>query len=261
MPYAEFDDVRLHIRQQGSGPVVLFIHGFPLDSTMWIEQLAALSDKRRCVAVDLRGFGRSSPVNGEPLTMERHAADLAGVLDIISEERADIVGHSMGGYVALAFADNYPERMRSLSLVDTRAGADTDEAKKGRDAMAERVISEGRAGLAVSMQQALLSPNASTRARARLRTMIENCPYETILGALAGMRDRPDRSSALESIHVPATVLVGEYDTVTPPDSATAMAEAISEATLARIPDAGHMAPIEQPHAVSAALTSLFQRT
>jgi 3-oxoadipate enol-lactonase len=261
MPYAEFDDVRLHIRQQGSGPVALFIHGFPLDSTMWIEQLAALSDKRRCVAVDLRGFGRSSPVNGEPLAMERHAADLVGVLDIISEERADIVGHSMGGYVALAFADNYPERLRSLSLVDTRAGADTDEGKKGRDAMAERVIGEGRAALAASMQQALLSPSASSRARARLGTMIENCPYETILGALAGMRDRPDRSSVLESISVPTTVLVGEHDTVTPLESALALAEAIPGATLVKIPDAGHVAPIEQPHAVSTALTGLFQRT
>ena len=134
MPYAEFDEIRLHIRQQGSGPVALFIHGFPLDSTMWADQLAALSGDRRCVAVDLRGFGRSSPVNGAPLHMERHAADLAGVLDLVSEEQADIVGLSMGGYVALAFADAYPGRVRSLALVDTKATADSPEAKAGRDA-------------------------------------------------------------------------------------------------------------------------------
>ncbi len=105
MPYAEIDDIRLHIRQQGAGPVALFIHGFPLDSTMWVDQLAVLSSDRRCIAVDLRGFGRSSPVTGEPVTMEQHAGDLAGVLDLISAEQADIVGFSMGGYVALAFAE------------------------------------------------------------------------------------------------------------------------------------------------------------
>ena len=99
MPYAEINDTRLHIRQQGTGSVALFVHGFPLDSSMWIEQLADLCDLRRCIAPDLRGFGRSAPVTGAPLTMEEHAADLAGVLDLVSEEQADVVGLSMGGYV------------------------------------------------------------------------------------------------------------------------------------------------------------------
>ena len=77
MPYAEVNDTRLHIRQAGTGPVALFIHGFPLDSTMWIEQIADLAAVRRCIAPDLRGFGRSAPVTGAPLTMEQHADDLA----------------------------------------------------------------------------------------------------------------------------------------------------------------------------------------
>jgi pimeloyl-ACP methyl ester carboxylesterase len=260
MPYAEFDDARLHIRQRGSGPVALFIHGFPFDSTMWIEQLAALEGLRRCIAVDLRGFGRSSPVSGDPLTMESHAADLAAVLDIVSEERADIVGLSMGGYVALAFAESYPDRMRSLALIDTRAGADSPEGKAGRDAMARRVVSEGRAAFAESMQATLLGPNASLTARARFRTMVEGCPYETLIGALAGMRDRPDRTSTLGSVAVPAMVMVGDQDTVTPPEQAAEMAAAIPGATLVTIADAGHLTPVEQPQAVSTALAKLYRR-
>jgi 3-oxoadipate enol-lactonase len=227
---------------------------------MWIEQLSALSSVRRCVAVDLRGFGYSSPATGEPLTMEQHAADLAGVLDLMSEERADIIGLSMGGYVALAFAERYPDRMRSLALLDTRASADSEESKAGRDAMAQRVIAEGRQALAATMQDALLAPSASSAARARLRTMIESCPYETIIGALAGMRDRPDRTSVLGSITVPTMVIVGAEDRVTPPADAARMAEAIPGATLVTIPAAGHLTPVEQPAAVGDALAELLPR-
>ena len=192
MPYAEVNGTRLHIRQNGDGPVALFIHGFPLDSSMWIEQLEDLASLRRCIAVDLRGFGRSGPVTGEPLTMERHAEDLAAVLDLVSVEQADIIGLSMGGYIAMAFADIYPDRVRSLALIDTRSDADSDEGKAGRNAMAERLLDEGRTAIAETLEQGLLSPQATIPVRARLRSMVEACPYETIVGALGGMRDRPE---------------------------------------------------------------------
>lgn len=260
MPYAEVDDVRLHIRQQGSGRVALFIHGFPLDSTMWVEQLSALSEVRRCIAVDLRGFGRSSPGNGSPVSMERHAADLAGVLDIVSEEKADIVGLSMGGYVALAFAEMYPDRMRSLALLDTRSGADSDEGKAGRDATAVRLLEEGRAAIALGMEEGLLAPGASLASKARLRSMIEGCPYETIVAALGGMRDRPDRTAVLSNVAVPAAVLVGEHDSVTPPAEAEQMAATLPDSSLSVIPGSGHLTPIENPAAVNEALLSLFTR-
>lgn len=258
MPYAEFDEVRLHIRQEGSGPVALFVHGFPLDSTMWIDQLRALSSIRRCIAVDLRGFGRSSAVNGSPLTMEQHADDLAGVLDLISAEKADIIGLSMGGYVALAFAERYPTRMRTLALVDTKAGADTPEGKAGRDAMAERLLTEGRAAIAELMQGGLLGPAASIEARARLRSMVESCPYETIVGALGGMRDRLDRTDVLSSVTVPTAVIVGEQDEVTPPAESEAMAALLPNASLTVIAGSGHMSPIEKAGAVTDALRDLL---
>jgi pimeloyl-ACP methyl ester carboxylesterase len=260
MPYAEFDEVRLHIRQAGSGPVALFVHGFPLDSSMWIDQLSALAEVRRCIAVDLRGFGRSSSVNGSPLHMEALADDLGGVLDLVSVETADIVGLSMGGYVALAFAEIYPQRMRSLALIDTKSGADSPEGKAGRDAMAEKLVAEGRTAIAELMQAGLLGPDATIAAQARLRSMVEGCPYETIVGALGGMRDRADRTAVLASIDVPTAVIVGEQDEVTPPAEAEAMAAAIGDATLTIIPKSGHMSPIEQPAAVNDALLELFSR-
>lgn len=260
MPYAEVNDTRLHIRQAGTGPVALFIHGFPLDSTMWIEQIADLAAVRRCIAPDLRGFGRSAPVTGAPLTMEQHADDLAAILDVVSAEQADIVGLSMGGYIAMAFADMYSDRVRSLALIDTRSGADSEEAKAGRDAIAVRLVDEGRAAIAASMDGGLLGPNASLAVRGRVRSMVEGCPYETIVGALGGMRDRADRTAILRGVSVPAAVIVGELDAVTPPDEAAAMADALPDATLTVIPGAGHLSPIEEPEGVNQALRALFER-
>lgn len=260
MPYAEVNGARLHIRQEGAGPVALFIHGFPLDSTMWIEQLTDLSDSRRCIAPDLRGFGRSSPVTGDSLSMAQLADDLAGVLDLVSEEKADVIGLSMGGYVAMAFAEVYPHRLRSLALVDTRSGADSAEGKAGRDAMADTLVSEGRVAIAQAMQSGLPAPDAPVKIQARIRSMVEACPYETIVAALGGMRDRPDRTAVLRSVAVPAAVIVGERDAVTPPAESEAMITELPDASLHVIADAGHMSPIEQPIAVNAALRDLFAR-
>jgi pimeloyl-ACP methyl ester carboxylesterase len=260
MPYAEVNGARLHIREAGTGPVALFIHGFPLDSTMWIEQLDALSDLRRCIAVDLRGFGRSSPVTGDPLTMNEFADDLVGVLDLVSEEQADVIGFSMGGYVALAIAERHLHRVRSLALVDTRSGPDSAEGKEGRDAMARRLVEDGRIAIAEAMQAGLIGPEAPIKVQARVRSMVEACPYETIVAALGGMRGRHDRTAVLDSIAVPAAVIVGEQDQVTPPAEAQAMAAALADVILTMIPNSGHLSPIEQPAAVNEALRNLLIR-
>ncbi len=260
MPYVEVDGRLQHYRERGTGPVALFVHGFPLDATLWLDQLTALAGRRRCIAPDLSGSGRSAPVTGEPLTMERHAADLSALLDRLEVDRVDLIGLSMGGYVALAFAERFPARLRSLALVDTRSGPDSADGKAGRDAAIERVLDGGRGALADTMLVALLGPHPTAAARARLRTMVETTPYETIVGALAGMRDRPDRTAVLGTVAVPAAVIVGADDTVTPPSEAEAMAAALPDATLHVVAGAGHLTPIEQPAAVTAALAALFDR-
>jgi 3-oxoadipate enol-lactonase len=258
MPMVAVGDTRLHYWQRGEGPVALLVHGFPLDATMWLDQLALLSGVRRCVAVDLRGFGRSDPALDEILTMERHADDLAAFLDALGVETVDLVGLSMGGYVALAFAQLHPARLRTLALVDTRSEADGAEARAGRDETGRRLLTHGRPDLADRMEPALLAPAAAPPVRARIRTMIESIRYETVLGALEGMKQRPDRTSTLRRIDVPVAVITGEHDAITPPQGARAMAAAISGATYTEIAGAGHMSPMESPDAVAGALQVLF---
>jgi 3-oxoadipate enol-lactonase len=259
VPIAVVDGAEIAYTDAGSGPVVLFVHGFPLDSTMWAEQAERL-DRRRAVCVDLRGFGRSSPVTTDRLTMDRHADDLAGVIDHIEVDRVDLVGLSMGGYVALAFAERHPERLRTLALIDTKATADTDEGRAGRDQAAARLLEHGRQAFAAGMAPTLLAPQAGTWLVARVRQMIESTRYETIVAALAGLRDRPDRASVLTATSVPVAVLVGEHDAITPPSAAEAMAALAEGITLDVIPGAGHMSPVETPDEVARVLAGLFAR-
>jgi len=254
------DGYEFAYREVGTGPVALFVHGFPLDGTMWDDQLARLAEARRCVAPDLRGFGRSDPPGDAVLTMERHADDLAHLCGALGADRVDLVGLSMGGYVALAFAERYPERLRSLALVDTRAAADTEEGRAARDLMATRVVTEGRGAVVDELMAALLGPDATLGVRARLRSMIEGTRYETLVGALAGMKLRPDRTGVLGGLDLPVAVVVGEHDRLTPPAAAEAMARATPRAEFTVVPGAGHMAPMERPDGVAGALRRLWSR-
>jgi 3-oxoadipate enol-lactonase len=251
------NDHTFSYRDLGDGPAALFVHGFPLDSTMWIEQLEALSDARRCIAPDLRGFGRSTPTTRDMLSMEEHADDLIAILDALDIDRVDLVGFSMGGYVALDVAGRYPDRLRSLALVDTKSTADSEEAKVGRDDAAIGVAMHGRSQLADTMIGALLDESASIWIRARIRTMVESMPSESIVAALRGMKRRPDRTAVLSGLSIPVAVVVGEHDVVTPLQEADHMASAAG-AEMVVVADAGHMTPIEDPAAVAAALRALW---
>lgn len=244
-------------RERGDGPTALFVHGFPLDSTMWLEQLAALSGVRRCVAPDLRGFGRSTPTTRDVLAMEDHADDLIAMLDALDVDRVDLVGFSMGGYVALSMAERYPGRLRTLALVSTKSTEDSDDAKAGRNAAAIAVAMHGRSQLADTMIDVLVDESASIWIRARIRTMIEAMPAESIVAALRGMKRRPDRTAVLSSLSIPVAVIVGEHDGVTPLQEADHMASAAG-AQMVVVAAAGHMAPIEDPAAVTAALQALW---
>lgn len=257
MPHISVNGHEFFYRERGGGSAALFVHGFPLDSTMWLEQIQILSGMRRCIAPDLRGFGRSSPSTRPVLSMEDHADDLVAILDTLGIEHVDLVGLSMGGYIALAFGEHHPERVRTLALVDTKSIEDPPDAKAGRVAAAERVAADGRSGLAADMIGVLVAESASAWTRARLRTMIESTPAETIIAALQGMKDRPDRTTVLSNLSVPVAVIVGEHDVLSPVVDADHMAAAAGGA-LTVVPNAGHMSPIEDPVTVAGALRTLW---
>jgi len=251
--------VELALDDRGAGPAILFIHGYPLDRTLWQHQLGAF-EGWRTLAPDLRGLGRSdAPDLG--YSMATYAEDLAGLLDAVGVDDVVLCGLSMGGYVAFEFLRRHRPRVRGLVLVDTRAGADSAEGRKGREVAMADLRDGGPPLIAEQMLPQLLGSGASDALREQVRSMMSSAPPAGVLGALAAMRDRPDSTELLPSLAgVPTLVLVGAEDRLTPPRDAEAMAKAIPGARLALIPEAGHLAPLEQPAVFNGHLRSFLDR-
>jgi 3-oxoadipate enol-lactonase len=252
--------VSLTVEVRGDGPAVLFIHGFPFDHSIWTHQIAALEGWCR-IAPDLRGMGQSdAPDLG--YSMETYAADLAELLDLLGARDVVLVGLSMGGYVAFEFLRHWRERVRGLVLMDTRAEADSPEARLNRDATAATARDQGAGAIAEAMLPKVLGASTLAGAPAvvgRVRSMMAATPVAGLVGALGAMRDRPDSTPLLpELAGLPTLVIVGDEDEVTPPAVASAMAGAIPGASLVVIRSAGHLAPVERPAEVTDALLAFL---
>lgn len=245
----------------GHGPAILFVHGFPLDRWMWHPQVEALDGYRR-VAPDLPGLGES-PLGEGPASMASYAAALGGCLDRLGVESVVLCGLSMGGYIAFECLRQWPKRIVGLALMDTRADADTEEGRRGRDRLIAEVQARGAVAAADAMLPKLVG---ATTAAARpawlseLRRRIERSPTEGVVAALEAIKERPDSTPLLGRIAVPTLVLVGAEDVITPLPLAEAMAQRIPGATLVVVPGAGHLSTLEQPHLVTEALRSLVRR-
>jgi pimeloyl-ACP methyl ester carboxylesterase len=222
-----------------------------MDHRLWDQVTAHLGGLRRCVALDLPGCGASTAEGAA--SIDQTADRVAGLISSLGGE-ADVVGLSMGGYVQLALYERHPALVRSLVLMDTRPGADTDEGRAGRRALIEQVEATGVDQLADAMAGALPSPKAAPWARRRVRSMALDSAPDGVIAALQAMAGRPDRTELLATIAVPVLVMVGSDDTLTPPDVARRMAAAIPGATFEEIPGAGHVPPLERPSVVVEAL-------
>ncbi|MDZ4674056.1 MAG: alpha/beta fold hydrolase [Gemmatimonadota bacterium] len=251
--------VSLAVETRGTGPAVLFIHGYPLDRTIWQHQVAHLEGYRR-IAPDLRGMGRSdAPDLG--YSMATYSDDLAGLLEVLGEESVVLCGLSMGGYVALEFLRRHPDRVRGLVLMDTKAEADSPEGRKARDAQLAMVRESGIAALADQMVPKLLASGAAPSLVAQVRAMVMATPVAGVAGALGAMRDRGDSRVLLPELgRIPVLVVSGAADALIPAAVAEALADAIPGARLEIIPGAGHLPPLEQPAATTAALQRFLER-
>jgi 3-oxoadipate enol-lactonase len=257
---AELGGAAVAYDARGEGRAVLLLHAFPLGLSMWAAQAEALSSAHRVVRFDARGFGGSPPGDG-PLTMERIADDAAALLDQLGIERVVVAGCSMGGYAAFAFVRRHPERLGGLVLQDTRAGADTEAAKANRHALARRILTEGAPAAVEALLPKLLG-ETTHRDRpetvARVRDWILATSPRGIANALHGLAAREDSRATLAAIRVPTLVLVGEEDVLTPPSEAEAIARAVPGARLVAVPKAGHLANLENPARLNAALVAFL---
>lgn len=251
--------VNLAVEMRGSGTAVLFIHGYPLDRTLWSAQVAGLEHCRR-IAPDLRGFGLSdAPDLG--YSMHTWADDLAAVLDTLQVDEAVVVGLSMGGYVAFEFLRRHRERVKALVLMATRMEADSAEGRKGRDQQASLAREQGAEAIADAMLPRLMAPGAPAHLVERVRAMILATPVPGIIGATSAMRDRLDSTLLLSALEgLPTMIVVGSDDQLTPVAASEAMQQTLPSAELAVVPGCGHLPPMEAPAQVNSLLMGFLKK-
>jgi pimeloyl-ACP methyl ester carboxylesterase len=258
---ALLDGIEIGYDEGGTGIPVLFVHGFPHDRSLWTPQLQGLTVQVRCFAIDLRGFGESTA--SPPYSMDQYADDLVGFMDVLHIERAVIVGLSMGGYIALAMWRRHAARIRGLVLSNTRAGADSDEAKEKRRKLMTVARDQGSNAVADSMITGMLGK--TTRSKRpdivnSVHRMISSAPVDGVVGALQAMMDRPDSSSTLGTIDVPTLVVTGDEDALIPIEDVRSMQAAIRGSSLEIIAGAGHLSNLERPAAFNHVVSEFVAR-
>jgi 3-oxoadipate enol-lactonase len=261
MPSKQIRGFQMFFDDAGEGPPLVLLHGFPLDRSMWRFQIPAFRQTHRVIAPDLRGLGES--ISDDEVThTDDMARDVVELLDALNIPAAVICGLSMGGYVAFSLYRQFPERVKALILADTRAQADTEAARQTRLEQAKLVAKDGLAPLADGMVEKLLAPvslNKNLDLFEEIRWMIVRTPDRGGAAAMKGMAARPDSMEMLGKILVPALIIVGEDDAITPVEAAEQMHNAIRGSQLVRIPDCGHMSCMERPDEFNRAVSQFLK--
>src|SRR5579864_5667161 len=245
------DDAEIVYWSIGDGPTVVLLHPFPANHEFWLPVAEVLATKYRVVLPDLRGHGDSDVGTG-PATMEKHAADLARVMDDAGVGRAPLIGVSIGGYAIFEFWRRHRGRVAALALFNTKAPADPAEARAARLQAANDVIERGTEGFFETMIPRLLGKTTrDTRpdlVDGALRMMRKMSP-DDVAQVQRGMADRPDSVQTLKTINVPTLVITSDEDVLTGVNEAELMHHHIPGSRLRVIPKAGHFSPWEQPEA------------
>lgn len=247
--------------ETGVGPALVLLHAFPLDRTLWrdvVEPLAASG--WRVITPDLLGFGASEKPVG---SIEDSAVAVATLLNHLGEHAAVVGGCSMGGYIALAFAAQYPERTAALILADTKASADSDEGRANRERIAEQVIASGSmAALATTLPDSMLSP-VTLAERPEVASWLKATALQqqpvSVAAAQRAMAARSERFTTLHALRVPVLCIRGLDDRTATAEDHARMAAAAPDALDVVVPAAGHLLPIEQPEAFVAHLVPFLR--
>jgi pimeloyl-ACP methyl ester carboxylesterase len=239
------------------GTPMVLIHGFGLDRTIWIDMVHQYLPEQHVILPDMRGHGESDVLEGA-YRMSLMAKDILELLNFFGISKAIICGHSMGGYISLAFADLFPEKLLGLGLITTRAEADTQQKKSDRSELADKVRDQGTNVMAMS-----LAPKLSTDPKIidRAHKILMRTDPRGVIGALQGMADRPDRTVVLDHLRQPGLVVAGEDDQIIPINEAQEMAGHLQNGEYLSIPGAGHMPMFEKPDILSEGLKNLIYRT
>jgi 3-oxoadipate enol-lactonase len=248
------NDLEIAYERFGRGTPMVLIHGYPLDHTIWNPVVPLLENDFDLILPDLRGFGQSGNIPTQ-YSLADMAADLAALLEHLKIEKVVIAGHSMGGYVALAFGRAYPKRVLGLGLVASQPLADTPEKKTARQQEAEHVLTNGVGEVAEGMYTKL---TADPLLQSKLKKLMLQQQPEGVAGALLAMADRDDSTDILPRFDFPVAIIHGLADKIIPVERAREVKALVKNGSLVVIEDAGHMPMMEAPEVTAEALRTLL---
>jgi 3-oxoadipate enol-lactonase len=247
------DGTNIAYARRGQGTPLILLHGYPLDRTIWQGAAELLANDFDVIMPDLRGFGQSDVMEADR-SMLAYASDLAGLLERLGIRKAHVAGHSMGGYVALAFARMFPRKIAGIGLVSSQELADTEERKAARHATAQRIMQDGIDGVVQEMPPKL---SANVEVQEFVRSVIANQRPMGLAVALDAMAERPDSADVLRSFPGPAVIIHGSSDELISVERAREMRVLLPSAHYLELPGVGHMPMMENPAAVAEALRFL----
>ena len=234
----------------GCGIPLVLVHGFPLDHRIWDKIVPLLENDFELILPDLRGFGQSKSHDVD-FSLSNMADDIAELLDRLGLRQVLMAGHSMGGYVALAFVRSYPDRLLGVGLIASQTNADTLEKKESRYLTLKQVEHSGVEIIAGSMAGKLTS---DPQLQAELHGIIMSQPKAGIENAIRALAERPDQNLLLDTLRIPLLVIHGESDELIPVKRAVEVSEAAANAKLVVIPNIGHMPMLEAPEKTASAI-------
>jgi 3-oxoadipate enol-lactonase len=260
MPRIKSGDAEISYQALGEGPAIVLLHPFPTNHEFWLPAAQSLLTRYRLILPDLRGHGDSGLGDG-PATMQKHAADIVRVMDDAEITRAAFVGVSIGGYALFEFWRRHRERVSAVVLCNTKAQADSLEARSARLKSAAEVMERGAEPFFESMLPKWLGESTHSRrpdlVQGALR-MMRKMSAEDIAMVQRGMAERPDSVQTLKTISVPTLIVTGEEDTLIGLNEAELMRQHIVGSQLKIIPKAGHYSPWERPKEVGELLREFF---
>lgn len=252
---AVVDGFELSYQRLGRGPVLTLLHGHPLDHSIWEQVAPLLADSFDLVIPDLRGFGRSASPPG-PYSIADMAGDIAGLLKQLGITQSALVGHSMGGYIALAYCRAFPQQVRALGLVSSQVGADPPDRRPARYEMAARVEMHGMQVIAETFPEKLTS---SPDLQPQLRQIILRQGARGVAESLRAMAERQDSTGLLARFRFPVVFIHGGADVVIPVERAREASRLMPRSCLVEIERAGHMPMLEDPQRTARALLDCLE--
>ena len=248
--------VKLFYEEYGTGLPVVCLHGFPLDHSIWKPLVPYLEAQAHLIFPDLRGHGRS-PMLSEPYTMQDMAEDVLKLIDNLGFSKVLLVGHSMGGYVALQFARSFPERLMGLILVASHPFSDSPANKQGRLASIRKIQELGIKKVLADFP-ANLTPDQTVQDS--IRPIIDGMSPEGAVGSLRAMAGRSDASDVLSNAKFPVEIVLGKKDPFISQEQRNKMQLKFQNAEFSLVENAAHMIMMEEPQIVGQMVLKILDR-